>query len=383
MGDSPDVVVVGAGVFGAWTAYQLRRSGRSVTLVDSYAPGNLRASSGGESRVIRIGYGGKDLYSHWALRSLYQWQELFQETQRSLFVKSGVLWLGRQNDPLTDATTLTLQRLGVRVELLSRDDLATRFSQFHLGSITRGVLEPESGVILARHAVQALVTEATRCGVEYTSATVTPPNSPGPRLTALSTDSGTQLTAETFVFACGAWLPKLFPKLLTTYIHTTRQEVFFFRAEPGDCQFAPPAMPAWIDFHDGIYGLPDLNARGFKIGLDRHGPLTDPDTGERLPSPETLVSTRQLATKRLPALKNAQLLDARVCQYSNTWNGDFLIDRHPNYKNVWLVGGGSGHGFKHGPAVGEYVTGLLAGTGEPELQFTLANKNIRLEREVF
>ena len=383
MGGSPDVVVVGAGVFGAWTAYQLRRSGRSITLVDAYAPGNFRASSGGESRVMRIGYGGNESYSRWALRSLYQWQELFRETRRPLFIKSGVLWLGRQNDPLTDATTLTLQKLGMRVELLSRDDLATRFSQFHLGSITRGVFEPESGVILARHAVQTLVTEAARCGVECASAAVTPPNSSGSRLTALSTGSGTQLTAETFVFACGAWLPKLFPKLLTPYIHTTRQEVFFFGPGPGDCQFAPPAMPAWIDFHDGIYGLPDLNGRGFKIGLDRHGPLTDPDTGERLPSPETLVSTRQLATKRLPALKNAQLLDARVCQYSNTWNGDFLIDRHPNYRNVWLVGGGSGHGFKHGPAVGEYVTGLLTGTGEPESRFTLANKHMQWKREVF
>ena len=274
MGGSPDVVVVGAGVFGAWTAYQLRRSGRSITLVDAYAPGNFRASSGGESRVMRIGYGGNESYSRWALRSLYQWQELFRETRRPLFIKSGVLWLGRQNDPLTDATTLTLQKLGMRVELLSRDDLATRFSQFHLGSITRGVFEPESGVILARHAVQTLVTEAARCGVECASAAVTPPNSSGSRLTALSTGFGTQLTAETFVFACGAWLPKLFPKLLTPYIHTTRQEVFFFGPGPGDCQFAPPAMPAWIDFHDGIYGLPDLNGRGVQ---DRFGPARATD----------------------------------------------------------------------------------------------------------
>ena len=383
MGSSPDVVVVGAGVFGAWTAYQLRRSGRSVTLVDAYGPGNSRASSGGESRVMRIGYGGEEIYSRWALRSLDRWQALFREARRPLFVKSGVLWLGRQNDALTDATTLTLQRLGVRVELLARDDLATRFSQFHLGSIARGVFELESGVILARHAVQTVVTEAGRRGVECTLAAVAPPDGSGPRLTALSTGSGDRLTAETFVFACGAWLPKLFPQLLTPHIHTTRQEVFFFGTAPGDRRFAPPAMPAWVDFHDGIYGLPDLDGRGFKIGLDRHGPPIDPDTGERLPSPGALLSARQLATKRLPALRDAQLLDARVCQYANTWNGDFLIDRHPTFENVWLVGGGSGHGFKHGPAVGEYVTGLLTGTDEPESRFTLATKQTQRKRGVF
>ena len=383
MGSSPDVVVVGAGVFGAWTAYQLRRSGRSVALVDAYGPGNSRASSGGESRVMRIGYGSEEIYSRWALRSLAQWQALFREARRPLFVKSGVLWLGRQDDALTDATTLTLQRLGVRVELLNRDDLATRFPQFHLGSIARGVFEPESGVILARHAVQTVVSEAARRGVACTVAAVTPPDGVGPRLAALSTGSGDQLTAETFVFACGAWLPKLFPQFLTPHIHPTRQEVFFFGAAPGDRQLASPAMPAWVDFHDGIYGLPDLDGRGFKIGLDRHGPPMDPDTGERLPSPGALLSARRLATKRLPALRDAQLLDARVCQYATTWNGDFLIDRHPTFENVWIVGGGSGHGFKHGPAIGEYVTGLLTGTGEPETRFVLAGRQTQRKRGVF
>jgi glycine/D-amino acid oxidase-like deaminating enzyme len=142
-------------------------------------------------------------------------------------------------------------------------------------------------------------------------------------------------------------------------------------------------MPTWIDFADEFYGIPDLENRGFKIALDRHGPPIDPDTAERNVTGATLAAVRRFLARRFPGLKNAPLIEARVCQYENTSNGDFLIDRHPGYDNVWLVGGGSGHGFKHGPALGEYVAERITQGVGVEGRFSLQTKAKLQKRTVY
>ena len=182
--------------------------------------------------------------------------------------------------------------------------------------------------------------------------------------------------AEVTIYACGPWLGKLFPELLGDRIRPTRQEVFFFAPPPGDTRFSPEQFPAWIDFSDPRrpYGVPDIESRGFKLALDRHGPPFDPDSGDRRPTEEGLLEARRFLAERFPDLRDAPLSEARVCQYENTSNGDFLIDRHPERRDVWLVGGGSGHGFKHGPAVGEYVAGLILGRSSPDPRFVLESK---------
>jgi sarcosine oxidase len=377
-----DVAVVGAGCFGAWTAWHLRRTGRSVVLLDAHGPGNARASSGGESRIIRMGYGADDLYTRFARRSFHLWASFFRETGQPLFKPTGVLWLAREGDPLVTDTLATLRRLEVRHERLSRSDLEVRFPQIALGDHAWALLEPESGVILARRAVSALVEEAVRRGVDYRAASVLPPEGDG-SLDALRTESGESIRAREFVFACGPWLPKLFPDLLADRIFPTRQEVFVFGPPAGDVRFSSPAMPAWIDFGEEVYGVPDLEGRGFKVAPDRHGPAFEPDEGERLVSAESVARMRDFLGRRFPALQKAPLLEARVCQYENTSSGDFLIDRHPDLENVWLAGGGSGHGFKHGPAVGEYVAARLKGTAAEEARFRLSTKERVQKRAVF
>src|SRR6185503_14138106 len=214
-----------------------------------------------------------------------------------------------------------------------------------LERVSWGLFEPDSGVIRARQSVQLVVREAIRCGVEYLQDAVVPPGDAG-KPKEIVTLGGRRISAETFVFACGPWLPKLFPRLLAERIHPTRQEVFYFGPPFGDARFRSPAMPTWIDFKDEAYGLPDIDGRGIKIAIDRHGPPFDPESGDRIASREGLSEVRECLARRLPALKDAPVLEARVCQYENTSNGDFLIDRHPDFDNVWLVGGGSGHGFK-------------------------------------
>jgi monomeric sarcosine oxidase len=381
-------MVVGAGVFGSWTAYHLQQTGRKVILVDAYGPANSRASSGGESRVIRMGYGTDEIYTRWAMRSLALWQDFFSRTNEHLFHRTGVLWMARDGDVYVSKTLETLERLGVEVEKLQRAELVERYPQIEFGPVTWAIFEPASGVLMARSAVQRVVREATRNGVSLLHEAVLEQAgaeaAKTARLESILTSSGKRILAESFVFACGPWLPKLFPELLQDLIHPTRQEVFFFGAPKGDHRFAPPQMPVWLDFTEQIFAIPDLVGRGFKVAIDRHGPTCDPDTVDRVVTTGGLMEVREYLSRRVPALKDAPVLETRVCQYENTSNGDFLIDRHPSFENVWLVGGGSGHGFKHGPAVGEYVTARMTGDDGPiEPRFTLATKEKAQKRAVF
>jgi glycine/D-amino acid oxidase-like deaminating enzyme len=355
----------------------------SVALIDAYGAANSRASSGGESRIIRMGYGADEIYTRWSNRSLTIWRDFFANAgRRELFHQTGVLLMARENDPRIIATRLTLESAGVTFEFLQRDELERRYPQIDFGEQPCAIYEPMSGALMARRAVQSVADFVARNGGDYLIESALAPAGSG-RLSEIVTRGGSRIGAEVFIFACGPWLPKLFPALLGSRIHPTRQEVYFFGVPPGDTRFAPPLMPTWIDFSAETYGMPDLENRGFKLAFDRHGESIDPDTAERSVTEYSLEPARAFMARRFPALAGAPLVDARVCQYENTSNGDFLIDRHPDFDNVWLAGGGSGHGFKHGPALGEYVAARVIEGGEIERRFTLATKETLRKRTVF
>jgi len=378
-----DVAVVGAGVFGVWTALWLQRSGLQVALIDAYGAANSRASSGGESRIIRMGYGADEIYTRWSNRSLDLWQQFFADAGKpELFTKTGVLWMARENDPYTVATIASLKNVGVRFEELRRDELERRYPQINFGEVNWAIYEPDSGVLLARRAVQSVAEKFASQGGSILTEAVETPAGKG-HLASVATGSRKQIKAGIFIFACGPWLPMLFPDLLADRIHPTRQEVFFFGVSAGDKRFSPPFMPTWIDFGAEFYGLPDLENRGFKIALDRHGAEINPEIAERNLTPALLGEVRSFLAERFPAMKDAPLVEARVCQYENTSNGDFLIDRHPDFDNVWLVGGGSGHGFKHGPVLGEFLAKMVTDGGEIEKRFRLETKEASRSRSVF
>jgi glycine/D-amino acid oxidase-like deaminating enzyme len=349
-----DVVVVGAGVFGAWTAFHLKRAGMSVRLIDRFGAGNARSSSGGESRIIRMAYGADEVYTQASRRSLACWKLACPD----LFFETGVLSTAAPDDPYLLASRRVLKDCAIPHKLLSRTAMRKQFPQLTLATGTAGIWEPDSGVILARRAVQRV---AAASGADYEIA---------------SADA--DLRAPTVVYACGPWLPKLFPELLRSRIRPTRQEVFFFGA-PADYKFTA----TWLAWREGVYSIPALDGRGFKIAIDTHGPAFDPETGSREMTAAKLAIARATLRRRFPDLAKAPLLETRVCQYENTSNGDFLIDRHPDRPNVWLVGGGSGHGFKHGPYVGEYVASQIAGSAPPEPRFSLASKKTSRQRSVY
>lgn len=392
-----DAVVIGAGSFGAWTARELRRRGQGVALLDAYGPGNSRSSSGGESRIIRMGYGPDDIYTRWAMRDLERWQEIFAQTggaqtgwaqiSRPLFHRTGVLWFGqgsaRAADAYNSASLDAFRRLGVAHQTLTASELERLYPQIALDErITWALLEPDSGVLMARRAVAAVVEQAIQEGVEYRCCSVAPPAGEG-RLETVLTAGGDSISAETFVFCCGPWLGKVFPEVAGDKIFPTRQEVFFFGVPPGDQRFGPPTLTTWIDLANEAYGMPDLEGRGLKAAIDRHGPAFDPDTGNHVPTAEGIEQVRRYVARRFPALDGAPVLEARVCQYENTSSGDFLLDRHPTLQNVWLAGGGSGHGFKHGPSVSDYMAKLILEGGPAEPRFSLASKQSFQRRQIF
>lgn len=379
-----DAIVVGAGVLGAWTAWHLRRKGQHVLLLDAWGPAHARASSGGESRVTRTAYGRDETYTRLAWDSLEDWRWLSARAGLPIFHPVGALFFFQRLEPYVTQTLEVHRRLGLPTAALDRAELASRFPQIAWDGVEIGLYESELGALMARRAVQTLVAEFVRAGGEYQAAAVLAPPA-AERLEAVATADGSTRRAGKFVFACGAWLPKLFPEVLGPRIFPTRQEVFFFAPEPGDTRFSPPRLPCWADFNEGdiYYGLPDLEARGFKVAHDKHGPRIDPDRGDRLASPEGLADVRGFLRRRFPALAERPLVESRVCQYENSSNGDLLIDRHPRWNNVWLVGAGSGHSFKHGPAVGRLAASLVTGElSATEPRFSLATKASVQERAV-
>src|SRR5713226_1817896 len=377
-----DILVVGAGVFGAWTAWHLAKRGKRVVLVDAYGPAHSPASSGTPPRIIRTGYRADELYTRWSQHSLARWKDIFAATRQPFFLETGVLWMSSGEDLRLRQTSETLKRCGVTFEELDRAALEKRYPQMGFEGIKSGIFEPKSGVLMARRAVAAVVEDAVRLGAEYRCAQVLGPAGPG-RAHELATSDGGEISAGQFVFACGPWLGKLFPEVLGGRIFPSRQEVFYFGIPAGDTRFAPPALPTWLFQEDLVYGMPDIEGRGLKIAFDEHGERVDPDTQSRIVSPAMTEMVRKYVARRFPALKDAPIVETRVCQYENSSNGDFLIDRHPTMENVWFAGGGSGHGFKHGPAVGEYVAGRLLDGTAAEARFSLATKDTVQRRAVY
>jgi len=377
-----DVVVVGAGVFGSWTAWHLAKRKLKVLVLDAYGAAHARASSGGETRIIRMSYAADEIYTRWSQRSLAQWKELSAACSQPLFQQTGVLWLEGPDDLRLRESQATIERCGIPHEVMDNAALTKRYPQVNFDGVSRGLLEPGSGVLLAHRAVQSVMEEAKKKHAEFLIAHAITPDGGG-TISKLATSRCGAFSAGQFVFACGPWLGKVFPELLGQRIFPTRQEVFFFGTPAGDARFAPPALPTWLFNNDEVYGMPDIESRGLKMARDAHGERVDPDTQSRIVSAEGAEWARDYVARRFPALKNAPIVETRVCQYENTSNGDFLIDRHSEMPNVWLAGGGSGHGFKHGPALGEYLAARICGEGKAEPRFSLASKATQQKRAVF
>ena len=375
----PHIAVIGAGAFGGWTALHLLERGARVTLLDAWGPGNSRASSGGETRVMRGTYGPDQPYTEMAARALKLWAKYECRWHRQFLHRTGVLWMAPQNDDVFERGSIkSLRQSKIKFQELSAAQLKKRWPQINFEGIEWAIFEPTCGYLDARASCQAVVEAFQAAGGKYLQLAVLPDGLETEPIRSLALSDETRLEADIYVFACGPWLGKLFPQTIGDLIQPTKQDIFFFGAPPGDARFTDQHLPVWGDHRNHFfYGIPGSDSRGFKIADDTRGPAFDPTTGERVVNPETLKDVREYIAFRFPALKNAPLLETRVCQYEQTPDSNFILDRHPNNENVWLLGGGSGHGFKHGPAIGEMLSDLILKEKdrEPDAIFRLARFN--------
>jgi glycine/D-amino acid oxidase-like deaminating enzyme len=374
MNSKPHIAVIGAGAFGGWTALHLLERGARVTLIDAWGPGNSRSSSGGETRIMRGTYGPYQPYTELAARSLELWHKYERRWKRTFLHCSGVLWMVSNREEAFERGSIEmLKRTGMKFEELSVARMKKRWPQINFAGIRWGIFEPECGYLEARASCQGVGEAFIEQGGEYRQAEVLPDGLEASPLRTLRLSDKSKLKADIYVFACGPWLGKLFPQTVGDLIRPTKQDVFFFGTPPGDASFSDQALPVWADHRDRfLYGIPSNDRRGFKVADDTRGPTFDPTSGERIVSEETLLTVREYIAFRFPALKNAPLIESRVCQYEQTPDGDFVLDRHPRLENVWLLGGGSGHGFKHGPAVGETIAECILRGYESEARWRLS-----------
>lgn len=372
MHNNPTVVVVGAGAFGGWTALYLLRHGARVTLIDTWGPGNSRASSGGETRIIRGGYGSNQPYTRMAARALQLWSEHERLWRKHFLYRIGVLWMAYGDDSFEKGSLPELEDAGIKYEELAGRELRQRWPQINFEGVEWGIFEPESGYLTARTSCKAVLDGFIKEGGEYRQAAVVSDGLDNSDWSRLQLSDGSGVKADRYVFACGPWLRTLFPHSLGDRLSVTKQDMFFFGTPSGDNRYDESQLPVWAD-HRGrfFYGIPGNLGRGFKITDDTRGPEFDPTSGERVIDPELLRSIREYMSFRFPGMSRAPLVETRVCQYENSPDTHFIIDRHPRRADIWLLGGGSGHGFKHGPALGEMVAGWIVHDKEADPLFRL------------
>ncbi|HET6180247.1 MAG TPA: FAD-dependent oxidoreductase [Candidatus Sulfotelmatobacter sp.] len=374
MKSSLHIAVVGAGAFGGWTALHLLERGARVTLLDAWGPGNSRASSGGETRVMRGTYGPDQPYTEMAARSLKLWAKYERRWKRQFLHRTGVLWMANGNEDSFERGSMEMLRAAkIKFQELSAAQMKKRWPQIHFEGIQWGIFEPECGYLDARASCQAVVDAFVAAGGKYWEVEAIADGLESGAGYGVALSDVSSVRADSYVFACGPWLGKLFPQAIGDLVRATKQDVFFFGTPGGDDRFSDSQLPVWADHYGRFrYGIPGRGRRGFKIADDTRGPAFDPTNGERLVSHDTLADIREYVAFRFPALKDAPLVETRVCQYEQTPDNHFIIDRHPAMENVWLLGGGSGHGFKHGPAVGEMSAELILTDREPNAVWRLA-----------
>jgi len=379
------IVVVGAGVMGGWTAFWLRRRGWEVTLVDQYGPGSSLASSGDETRVTRSAHGPDELYPRWQRHALEQWRRLEEEAHVRLLVPTGVTWFAHREDGFEGESLATLARLGIPARRLEPGELRERWPQIAADGISWVLHEPEAAVIMARRGMLAVADLFARDGGSLDHGRVLPPDQTdgaGGRLRGLRLADGRELRADAFVLAAGPWLPRLLPDVASLELQVTRQEIVHFATPAGDARFDADALPTWVDYEGAFYGLPSIEGRGLKVAPDWPGPVVDPDHEERRLSDERVEAARRFLRRRFPALAHQPVAEGRICQYETTLDTHFVIDRHPAWENAWVVGGGSGHGFKHGPSIGEYVSALASGDEAAAAELAPPDDRFALRRRV-
>ena len=371
-GQVADVVVVGAGAFGAWTALNLQRQGMQVTLLDQYGPANSKSASGGETRGVRSSYGGRETglqWAEWAIRSLQKWKEWDAEHSSEtmpLFYETGDIIMREEMEPSMEQSMANWDELGHPYEVLTPDEVRYRWPMIQTPEIGAVMYEPSAGVVRARRSIESVVAVFEREGGDVRIAKATPGDEDGRSMQNVQLSNGDTLEAGTFVYATGAWSHLFLPELLgKRFTARAVGHVYYFATPAGDESYRWPNCPSYGV--PGCTGWPALpgDSRGFRI---RTGGArsNDPDTSVRWVPEDRHERPREILSKFFPALADGIINETRACHYTSTFSRNFVIDTHPELDNVWITGGGQAEAFKQGPVLGEYIAGRMMGTENDE-----------------
>lgn len=383
--ERPEVVIIGAGVFGAWTAMYLRRRGVRVTLLDQHGPGNSRATSGGETRGVRSSYGDRPhgpLWTRWAIESMRRWKEWDAEMgdeNAPLYYTTGDLILREEMEPYLERTTGQWDELGVPYEWLELDEVNRRWPILTTERMELALYEPGAGVVRARRAMETVAGVFQRDGGEIRIARAMPGEVRGGRLQGVVTDDGEVVSGDSYLFACGPWLPKVLPEVMGQRLRIPMGHTFYFGPPPGDHRWEYPNMPSFgIPGSTGWPALPP-DFRGFRVRTGGRPP-EDPDRSSRAEiTDEGFAWIREYVAHWFPLLAEAPILETRACHYESSVDRNFIVDLHPEWENAWIAGGGSAEAFKQGPLLGDYIAHRLVGMDlDPE-----ATEGFRLDEDVF
>ena len=359
---SPEVIVVGAGVFGMWSAFYMQELGAKVTVIDAYGPANSRASSGGETRLLRADYGERLLYSKMNIESHGLWDSWQKEWGRQIMYPTGYLKMG-DDDYSSSALAAQnrLKKLDIPSELLGYEELKYRWPQINFQGLTTGLYYPGGpggSTLMAREALQLVNEKFQEKGGKFIIGKAKAGEVVNGKVSAIELEDGQKINADQVVFSCGPWMGKIFPELFGDRLDVTRRDVLFVGPKAGDNSYSDPQFPAWsfMNAEDSrYYGFPDLQGRGLKVAPYPDKNEIDMDSDDRLTNLYEIKRVRKFVNKRFPGLKDQPITETRVCQITNSFDSHFIVDTHPNADNFWFACAGSGHAFKHGPALGKYM----------------------------
>ena len=357
------VAVIGAGIWGACSAYHLKKEGADVELYDMWGPGNARSGSGGASRIIRLTYGNDKIYTELTNKSFAFWEELSNKSERELYNENGMLWLVSQNDSsYVTNSSKHIQNCGHTLEEISIEKAKNIYPNINFEDINQVFFEKKAGTLMASRCCKNVVREYQKNGGKIKIGEVKIDEENLNTKNSISFN-GKTIDADKYIIACGPWNKILLPNMLQKLTYISRQEVYYFSVPNNQAKsFNLNSMPCWLDLNEdnpSYYGIPFHLNKGFKIAYDERTTLFDPDESDRIPLPELVDRTKSYLYHRFPKLKGLPITEARVCQYENSLDGNFIINHHENNNNVLVLSGSSGHGFKMGPGLGELVRNIV------------------------
>jgi glycine/D-amino acid oxidase-like deaminating enzyme len=359
-----DIIIVGAGVFGASAALELRRRGHAVTLVDPGPLPHPDASSTDVSKMVRADYGKDDFYSRFALECITGWKRWNVEMGQPLYHETGFLVLaGGQMRPggfEHDSREVLLQ-IGGDIDRLDGAELHRRFPAWPADRYPDGYFNPMAGWAESRNVVSWLLAQAVQSGVLVRETSMAHCLEEGSRIRGIVTSDGHELLANTVIVAAGAWTPTLLP-WLEPALQCVGQPVYHFL--PADPEpYRSERFPPWAAdiANTGWYGFPVQSDGILKIANHGSGVRVDPRADKIVPAvnDERFLS---FAEATFPGLEDSPIVKRRLCLYCDSWDGDLWIDWDPDREGLLVAAGGSGHGFKFAPGLGHLIADKVEGT---------------------